>query len=89
VRWRVWGEWQEYDEATEHDHSTASEAVKHVATTADDAFPDWNDGDRTKFYARPTSEEDGDDEWCPEDDPATLVFTAKLRVSSEITVTQK
>jgi hypothetical protein len=83
---KVWGEWQEYDEATENDCPTAESAAMKVAKSADDAFPDWNDGATCKLYVRPSSAEDGDDEWCPEDDPETLRFTVTLRVSYDYTI---
>lgn len=89
MRFKVWGEWQEYDEATEHDVTSPDVAVRHVATTADNVFPDWNDGNTAKLYARAADAEDGDDEWCPEDDPDTLTFVARLRVTSEITIKRK
>jgi hypothetical protein len=87
--WKVWGEWQEYNEAPVSDKDTAEGAARSFASSAEDAFPDWNDGDKTIVYARPVDAEDGDDEWCPEEDSDTLTFTARLRITSDITVTPK
>jgi hypothetical protein len=45
--WKVWGEWQEYNEAPVSDKDTAEGAARSFASSAEDAFPDWNDGDIT------------------------------------------
>lgn len=85
-KFKVWGEWQEYDEATEGEYPHAETAALQVAKTCDDAFPDWNDGSTCKFYVRPSSAKDGDEEWCPEDDPETQRFTVTLRVTHDYTI---
>jgi hypothetical protein len=88
-KFKVWGEWQEYSEATVPDKDTADGAARSFASSAEDAFPDWNDGDKATIYARPAAAKDGDDEWCPEEDEETLTFVARLRITSDITVTPK
>lgn len=89
AKFKVWGEWQGYDEATVQDAASADAAAGHVAETSTGAFPDWNDGDTTRIYVREADAEDGDEEWCPENDPETTAFLARLRITSEITISPK
>ena len=86
MRFKVWGEWQEYDEGAEYDASSGDAAALQVARDCSDAFPDDNDGDTCKLYVRSVDAEDGDDEWCPEDDPETTSFTVTLNVRRNYTV---
>jgi len=86
---KVWGEWQEYYEAAEHDATTEESAALHVAKTCVDAFPEANDGDQARIYVRHASSVDPVDDWSPEGDGDTRVFVVTQRVSVSYDVKAK
>jgi hypothetical protein len=90
AKYKVWGDWQEYDEAATDEYASAFEAARSVAMSCDDTFPDGNDGDEATFYVRPADAKDSEGEdWNPAEDAATETFNITLHIRYEYIVEQQ